>query len=207
MKSNRKPILVIDLDETLVHCCNFDGPYAKYETIVTYASNKSSQMIAAKMNIRPRAAWFLKQISKYYQVVVYTASDMDYAKAMCKYLDPLCQYVVDVLSRSSCLKTEKGFLVKDLRMISNSDTNNVVLVDNSPCCFAPQINNGIPILPYLSGNMDDELSKLYKFLVSIKNSPSKPDYLKKYFGLAKLSRCGNEKEVATHMERIGSMIF
>lgn len=43
--------------------------------------------------------------------------------------------------------------VKDLRVIDR-DLKNLVLVDNAAYSYAYQLENGIPILPYYSGQID-----------------------------------------------------
>jgi CTD small phosphatase-like protein 2 len=58
--SNRKYTLVLDLDETLIH---FDEK-----------EDGTSQFL-----IRPYAQYFLKQVAKYYEVVIFTAALQDYA--------------------------------------------------------------------------------------------------------------------------------
>ena len=201
--SSSKPVLAIDLDETLVHCCNFDGPNAKWEKTLTYYSASSDSIVVAKINVRPHAVWFLQQIREHYRVVIYTASDLDYASAVWKLLDPKSQAISKILARPSCIRTLKGFLVKDLRFLTGSETSRAVLVDNSPHCFAPQINNGIPILPYYAGQGDSELKKLLPFLVTLKAQPSFPDYLKNYFGLGKLIKCKSQEGVLRHLQMHG----
>jgi len=49
--------------------------------------------------------------------------------------------------------------VKDLRILGRK-LENVVLVDNAPYSYMPQLANGIPILNYLRGTDDDQLMKL-----------------------------------------------
>lgn len=200
----RKPVLVIDLDETLVHCCNFDGPNATFETSISYKSMASEKDVVAHLNLRPHAHWFLKKISEHYQVVAYTASDMDYAVAVCRLLDPFCNLFAKILSRRSCIRTKKGYLVKDLRLLAGEDTSRIVLVDNSVHCFAPQINNGIPILPYFTGDSDNELKKLFQFLLELKNQNNIPLFLKKFFGLSQLIKCTTDQDILRHFETIGS---
>lgn len=198
-----KPILVLDLDETLVHCCNFDGSEANHEISVSYLATRLNTMVTAKLNLRPRVSWFLKKISQHYQVVVYTASEFDYAQAVCRVLDPENIYFTKIYARHNCIRTEKGYLVKDLRMLTGLNTTKIVLVDNSPHCFAPQIHNGIPILPYYQGRNDNELPKLYEFLMQLKEHPSLPVFSKKYFGLSKLVKCQTDEDLIKHFESIG----
>ena len=190
-----KPVLVLDLDETLVHCCNYDADGSQYHRTVSYQSQRNGNTIRARMNFRPHAENFLKKASAHYELVVYTASEADYANAVCLELDPDQKYIKKVFSRSHCLKTEKGFVVKDLRVVSGLDTSNTILVDNSAHCFAPQIKNGIPILPFTYEKEDTELLKLLDFLMYLKNQENKPKFLNSHFKLSSIINCISKQEI------------
>ena len=196
----KRPVLVLDLDETLVHCCNFDQGEAPFQQMITYPSKKSGQPVIAKLNIRPHAELFLEKASLFYEVVVFTASESDYAFAVCQLLDPSRKLIKKVFTRGDCLKTKKGFTVKDLRLVSGIDTSRVVLVDNSVHCFAPQINNGIPIIPYYDEKDDIELLKLLDFLVAIKDEVDLSRFLGDYFRLSLLINCENTQDIIDHLQ-------
>lgn len=42
-------------------------------------------------------------------------------------------------------------------------------MDNAPYSYMMQLHNGIPILPYYRGKEDDQLKKLEKYLMSLKD--------------------------------------
>lgn len=203
-KNSSKPVLALDLDETLVHCCNFDEVQTSWETSITYCSLKTGSSVLAKINCRPHATSFLKRISQHFDVVVFSSSELDYATAVAGFLDPLGLYIKRIYPRGDCIRTERGFLVKDLRYVTGEDTSKVVLVDNSVSNFAPQIHNGIPILPYYSGTTDQELPKLFDFLMMLKQERSIPHFLKNYFGLSKLTKCKSDAEILKHLEELGN---
>ena len=56
--------------------------------------------------------------------------------------------------------------VKDLRIIGR-DLKNMVLVDNAAYSYAYQLGNGIPILPYYSGQVDFELKMLEDYIMKM----------------------------------------
>lgn len=90
------------------------------------------------MTVRPFVKEFLENLSEHYDIVVYTASDREYAHAVVKLIDPERVVVKEILHRRHCIKTEKGYTVKDLRLVvGTEDVSKVVLVDNSTHCFAP----------------------------------------------------------------------
>lgn len=81
---------------------------------------------------------------------------------MLRLIDPNNKYFSAVCSKEQCIGT-----IKDLR-IFNKDLRNVVIVDNTPQNFmylrlidcSAQINNGIPIIPFLGSEDDEELLSL-----------------------------------------------
>lgn len=64
----------------------------------------------------------------------------------------------------------------------NRDLSNMVLVDNAPYSYVFQLENGIPILPYYSGE-DVELVQLEKYLLGLAECEDVREYNKRYFQL------------------------
>lgn len=62
------------------------------------------------------------------------------------------------------MQTKNGFFIKDLRIIRNKDLKDVIIVDNLAHSFGFQIDNGIPILEWHSGE-DSELYYLKRYLM------------------------------------------
>lgn len=69
-------------------------------------------------------------------------------------MDPLGNLICGRLFREDCIKVEPGCHIKDLRIL-NRDLKDVVLIDNSAFSYAFQIDNGIPIIPYLDNKKDN----------------------------------------------------
>ena len=180
---SKKIVLALDLDETLAHCCNFDDdPLKSYQCVINYKSSKD-RLISAKMNFRPYLMDFLESVSSHYDIVVYTASDSDYANAVVSFIDPGRKFIKDIYHREHCCKTKKGFIVKDLRKVLPFDSHNVILVDNSTHCFAPQIKSGIPIIPFTYDKKDTELLKLKDYLLDLASHIDTQKYLDRSFQL------------------------
>ncbi len=202
-KSGR-PVLVLDLDETLVHCCNFDPTVQQQAAQVTLQyMNDKGQLVNARMTIRPHVEYFLRIVSRQFDVIVYTASDREYANAVVGYLDSERRYIKDILHRKHCVKTKKGFTVKDLKhLMSGGDLNRVFLVDNSTHCFAPQIHNGIPIVPFYYDTSDDQLQKLAEFLLRLKESEQPISLLRSYFSLHQYTKFGTVQRLLTFLSEL-----
>lgn len=176
--SHHRQLLVLDLDETLVHCCNFDGK-TNANTVCIPLQTKFVKGLL-RFNVRPGVDQFLKKMVDHYQIVVFTASDREYAKAILDYIDPQ-QRICQLLARENCSFTRSGHLVKDLRVFQNRDLSRMVLVDNSTKCSIPQIDNAVPILSFINDPEDRELDELSHFLVELTRKQDIQSYLKAYF--------------------------
>lgn len=161
-----KRTIVFDLDETLIHCNeSLELPYHVKLPI----KFPHGDIIEAGINIRPYAFEALKELSQHFEIIVFTASHGCYANVVLDYLDPQGQYIHHRLFRESCVQTEEGIYVKDLRVLANRNLDDVVLVDNAAYSFAYQIDNGIPIAPYYDNPDDDELKHLVPYLKFLNN--------------------------------------
>lgn len=164
-KLNDKPTLALDLDETLVHCTV--QPFENPDLIFPVVFNGSPYKVYVRK--RPYLDHFLATVSKFYEVVVFTASQRVYADVLLDLLDRKKEYVDHRLFREACLNVEGNF-IKDLTVL-NRDLSKTVLVDNSPHAYAYQIDNGIPIESWFDDPEDTELLKLIDFLARCREPP------------------------------------
>lgn len=153
-----KKTIIFDLDETLVHCIDdIEKNPCDQEISVTFPNGET---VKAGINIRPYAIECLKKANESYQVVVFTASHRAYADVVLDILDPTNELIQFRLYRDHCIRTEEGIYVKDLRIISNRDLNDLIIVDNAVYSFGYQLDNGIPIIPFYDDKTDEELMHL-----------------------------------------------
>lgn len=143
-----KRVLVLDLDETLVHTEPFE-------------SSESSSSFHAKIHVRPGAVAFLERVDKEFdEVVLFTAGTKAYADAVVDtYLDPHGKIFSRRFYRDSC---DPLTLAKDLRKLGDP-LEWMLLVDNSPASYALQPRNGVPIRSYMgtpAEKNDDALAQL-----------------------------------------------
>lgn len=68
-------------------------------------------------------------------MVVFTASHKAYADVVLDYLDPKKEYIEYRLYRDSCVQTEEGVYIKDLRIIKNRSLKDMVIIDNAVYSF------------------------------------------------------------------------
>ena len=109
----------------------------------------------------------LAEVSKYYEVIVFTASYQCYADAILDQIDKEHKWIHHRLYRQHCVKYGEDFYVKDLSMLGR-DLKNVIIVDNSPYAFALHLRNGYPIIPYNDDKEDQELEALAQYLIELK---------------------------------------
>jgi Dullard-like phosphatase family protein len=155
--------LVLDLDETLVHCSVESG--GPSDLVFPVDFNGVTYQVSVKK--RPHMEKFLRMVSEKFEVVVFTASQQVYADTLLDILDPTRTLIKHRLFRDSCLLVEGNYL-KDLNVLGR-DMSQTVLVDNSPHAFGYQIDNGIPIESWYDDPNDTELLKLAQFLTRIEN--------------------------------------
>ncbi|CAD8167349.1 unnamed protein product [Paramecium octaurelia] len=156
-RSKGRKTLVIDLDETLVHS-SFE-PMKINDLIVEVTMNDQKYKIY--VNIRPGAHDFIEEASKYFELIVFTASISEYANSVIDFLDP--HGLVDLrLFRENCT-VYKDILVKDLSLLKRN-LDSVILIDNSVNSFMFQPMNAVHILNYFEDKTDQELTLLIPFL-------------------------------------------
>jgi len=150
--------LVLDLDETLVHCSI--EPISDADTTFSVVFNGMTYQVYVRK--RPFLDKFLAAMATKFEVTVFTASQQVYAEKLLNILDPKGVLIHHRLYRDSCLNVEGNYL-KDLTVLGR-DLKHTVLVDNSPHAFGYQLDNGIPIESWFDNRKDKELLKLAAFL-------------------------------------------
>jgi Dullard-like phosphatase family protein len=193
--SKDKKILLLDLDETLIHA-DFNEEFAndeniKYDAVISfYSEEKSSNDLKddddqstisdddskdysyeRKLNtvgifLRPGVKLFLEEVSKYFEVGIFTASVPEYADAVINYLDPDNKFIKFRLYRNNCINVGDLLRVKNLKILKNIPLNKIILVDNNMYSFTPQLNNGILINSFFNDKNDNELSNVLSYLIN-----------------------------------------
>jgi CTD small phosphatase-like protein 2 len=91
-----KKTLIFDLDETLIHCN--DSLTLPYDVKLAIPF-PNGQIIEAGINIRPYAFDILKNLSKKFEIIVFTASHSCYANVVLDHLDPNHEFIQHRLYR------------------------------------------------------------------------------------------------------------
>ena len=145
MDTNKfKYTLVLDLDETLVH----------------YIEEKDRHYV----QVRPFAEYFLSEMGKYFELVIFTSAEEEYANIVLEEIDKN-KVITHKLYRRH-VEYSDGFCLKDLNKIGR-DLKKVCIIDNDKNNFKLQMENGIEIKEFLGEQDDNELDLLGDLLMSI----------------------------------------
>nr|XP_016512587.1 PREDICTED: CTD nuclear envelope phosphatase 1 homolog isoform X1 [Nicotiana tabacum] len=164
----RRLTVVLDLDETLVCAYETSSLPNIVRTQATEAGLKwfelecisSDKECDSKPKInyvtvfeRPGLHDFLKELSEFADLVLFTAGLEGYARPLVDKIDLGNRFSMR-LYRPSTTSTEYREHVKDLSCISK-DLSRIVIVDNNPFSFLLQPLNGIPCIPFAAGQPHD----------------------------------------------------
>ena len=168
-----KKTLVLDLDETLVH--SQFGPFEIPSDVVINIEIEN-ELHDIHVLVRPGVNEFLENISKKFEVVIFTASISKYAGPLLDILDKnkICSYR---LFREHCTLINTSF-VKDLKKLGR-DLKDVIIVDNSPMAYLLNSDNGLPILTWFDNRKDRELYKICPILDFLSSVPDVREYISK----------------------------
>lgn len=134
--------LVIDLDETLIHSLAKGGRMSsghmvevKLNTNVGYGGTTLGPQhpILYYVHKRPHCDDFLRNVCKWYNLVVFTASVQEYADPVIDWLEQERKYFSGRYYRQHCT-FRNGAYIKDLSSVE-PDLSKVMILDNSPLSY------------------------------------------------------------------------
>jgi len=170
--------LVLDLDETLVHCRTEAISDVRHNFCVRFEESQATGWIY----VRPFARLFLEIVARLFEVVVFTASSRSYADQVLDVIDPEGRCISKRLYRQHCTEVQGGF-VKDMGRLGRS-LEHVILVDNSPVSLAICPDNGVIVSCWTAEQHHDrELVDLLLLLQQCMQYQSVPDYLAHRYSL------------------------
>lgn len=158
----RKKTLVLDLDETLIHSTSRGSRSQGYMVEVLVDRHACLYYVYK----RPHVDYFLKKVSEWYKLVIFTASMAEYADPVIDWLDQSKTLFDKRYFRQACF-LRNGSYLKDLTVI-DPDLSSVCLLDNSPMSYSLNKENGIPIDTWIDDPNDEALLDLLPFLDALR---------------------------------------
>jgi Dullard-like phosphatase family protein len=142
----REYTLVLDLDETLVHYMEDEEEYNAYVKVRLGAEN------------------FINELSKFCEIVIFTASTEDYANTVINGLD--CKNNISYKLYRQHTNFVNGFNIKDLSKLGR-DISKIIIIDNIEENFSLQPDNGLNICDFEGDENDNELNFLLYDLLDV----------------------------------------
>ena len=183
-----KPLLILDLDETLIHA-----------TAVKIREDFDFQLYQYFIYQRPGLASFLVQCAEHFQLAIWSSASDDYVQAIVERIVPAGFSLAFVWGRSRCTRfrlpevDEQGFLsidctskyefAKRLKKVRRRgfDLNRTLIVDDTPEKVSQNYGNAIYIKPYLAEAKDAELTRLAAYLLTLKDAANVRSIEKRYW--------------------------
>lgn len=163
VQKTAKTLLILDLDETLIHACETAlerpedfrcGPYFVY--------------------LRPYLAYFWNAIAPHYELAIWSTGSDDYVSLIVEQIRPLDLTLAFVWGASKCTLRwipEEGAYVYEKRLAKlkskGYSLERMLIVDDSPEKCRSNYGNAIYIQPFMGELEDQELNLLAEYLPTL----------------------------------------
>jgi RNA polymerase II subunit A small phosphatase-like protein len=161
-------LLVLDLDETLMHATERPLLHAADHELPPYFLYR-----------RPGLTEFIDTVSSGFRLAVWTSSSPGYARAVCQWIFPDPNRLEFVWASDRCtptrdFDTDSWCQAKPLKKLKRLgyDLNRVLVVDDSPEKHTRNYGNLVQVAPFLGDPDDNELSHLAMYLTRLAAEPN-----------------------------------
>lgn len=161
------PLLVLDLDETLVH--TREEPLDR---------SPDFRILDFHVYKRPHVDRFLKEMSSFYQLAVWSAASRSYVELTVARLMPPAVEPVFVFSSERCTRRfdydiGRHYQIKNLKKVKRKgfDLRRVLIVEDSPENVTRNYGNAVYVRAFEGDLNDDELLKLSEYLALLSSEP------------------------------------
>ena len=133
------------------------------ETLANFQQINYTQGV---LKLRPYLTEFLENVSRYYELILFTSKTQYYAEPIIRAIEQKKKYFDFIFYRENCIMIQNDF-VKDLTRIGRS-LDSIIIVDNMPEYFRLQKENGIIIKSFWAKDPNDRaLYDLIPILIRI----------------------------------------
>jgi carboxy-terminal domain RNA polymerase II polypeptide A small phosphatase len=168
MPAHHHKLLVLDLDETLVHATETRLPAPEdfcYEQYYVYK--------------RPFVTGFLTEMAQHFKLAVWSSASDDYVTAIANRLIPPAVSTEFIWGRSRCtlkrdLTFDTYYFEKKLDKLKKKGwpLEQIIIVDDSPEKTRSNYGNAVYINEFTGRQDDEELMHLQQFLLTLKTVPN-----------------------------------
>lgn len=184
--------VVFDLDETLVHIVT--SPKDPESVLTVYVKLPDGNRAKVSVYVRPFFKDTIKKLKETCEIVVWTAGKSEFANCILTAIDPDNELFDLRLFRDQCYSTSSGQYIKDLRILNRS-LDKCIIVDNSAGSYCFQLDNGVPILPFLGEKNDTELLLLGEYLSHLTSMPDFREFNRKHLRLRDFEKANSLGEL------------
>ncbi len=166
-----KKLLILELDETLIHTSFVQIPNCDYD--FNFNINFLERPVTVFVYKRPYVNEFLYQMSKYYNIIIYSSNIKEYSNPLIDKLDE-----ENVIYKR--IYKDKTIELSDLTKFIYDYGKNIIIISNNsvPSFINDSNNNTLPINSWNFNKSDDELIKLKSFLEFLSSVNDVRDYIK-----------------------------
>ena len=136
------------------------------ETLVHYFEDENEAYVKVRMGTEN----FIRKLSKYCEIAIFTASTQNYADIVIDGLD--CKDLIDYRLYRQHTTLMNGVNVKDLSKLGRN-MDKIIIVDNIEENYQLQPNNGLNICDFEGDENDNELDFLLEDLLKLVKQPGK----------------------------------
>ena len=161
-----RPLLILDLDETLVSASRKPGEHYDFQVAEYYVVE------------RPHLGHFLEQVCEWYAIAVWTSSGQSYADELVPRIFPTPARLEFCWAAPRCtrrydLDLHQHYAVKDLKKVRRRGYHieRVLMIDDSPEKLERNYGNHLQISPFEGDRDDRELMAVLPFLQWLKEQP------------------------------------
>lgn len=97
---------------------------------------------------RPQAKEFIERLADHYHIVLYSSREPKYVSMVREHLDPSGSIVKEALDYRSCVRTQSGRVLKDIKAVVGSSLRDMVMVDYKVLNICRHLENGVCLLFY-----------------------------------------------------------
>ena len=187
--TSKKLILLLDLDNTILHCCPIQMNSDQYnfleEKYNIYFSkiamkNELNRFNNLPIKFRPYLKTFLKNIKNKFEIFVYTQATKEYATGIIQYINK--NFEEDILSTRRMMTRitdDKGFARnKSIKSVFPTQEKMVLIIDDNVDVWKESGNNFICIYPYRFFSEKEKDSDELIFLNGLEKTYTKESFLK-----------------------------